>query len=372
MLFNFEEFFKLSNKVMGEIKMSIYFINILLLIFWAIILFWKGTSKLKKAIFITIATFQWILISGLRHISIGADTLNYYNIFNSIKDISWTELFDNLYKINFSKAEGRDPGYDIFEKTVQIFTHDYQMFLIIIAVIFTFSIGYFIYKNSSEPFFSFLIYSCLFYAFFALTGHRQTLATALVVFIGYELIKKRKLIPFILIVLVASTIHKSAILFFPFYFLSNIKLTKKYLISLLTVGILLLLMGNSLYAPLANFLGYENYLDTYIGGTETFTFMMVIITLISLWRRKKMIQNNKQSIHFLNAVIIATLLSILTLDNQSFMRIQQYYSLFIMLIIPEIINTFEKKEKIFIYYGSAVLLILLFARNNPQYMFFWQ
>ena len=63
---------------------------------------------------------------------------------------------------------------------------------------------------------SWVVYSTLFYSFFAITGHRQTIATGIVVWGGLECIRKRKLIPFLLLTFVAYTIHASAICVLPF------------------------------------------------------------------------------------------------------------------------------------------------------------
>ena len=64
--------------------------------------------------------------------------------------------------------------------------------IIVAAIVFA-SLGYFIYKNSDDPAFSYVLFSALFYSFYAITGTRQALATALVVFVGFEFIKRKGL-----------------------------------------------------------------------------------------------------------------------------------------------------------------------------------
>lgn len=57
--------------------MSVYLFNIFLNIIFASALLYKGednSEKRNKKIYITLASLQWILISGLRHVSVGADT----------------------------------------------------------------------------------------------------------------------------------------------------------------------------------------------------------------------------------------------------------------------------------------------------------
>lgn len=351
-----------------------FYINIGLLILWAIVILNNKKIKDRNRIFVYFAAIQWILISGLRHITIGGrDVYISYNYsFERAINTRWIDAGKRFVDSIFYGSGVKDPGYMIFEKIIGVFTSNYQIYLFVVAIVFMIPFGIFVYRNSKEPFMSFLIYSTLFYSFFSLTGFRQTIATALVVLWGYELIKKRNLLGFIALTVIAFTIHKSAIVFFPFYFLAQKKLTKKYLIIICLVAIVLFVFGNRLYSPIATVLGYEYMLENEIGGTQTFALMMVLVSCVGFWRMKQILKNNPQSHHFFNATIIALIFSLLAIENQSFMRIQQYYSIFIVLLIPEIIKSFNSKERIMVYYVSISVLMFLFLKNDPKYLFFWQ
>lgn len=350
-----------------------YFINIFLLIAFAIIISNNRDLKNRNKLFVVFATLNWIVLSGLRHISIGADTLAYFNSYNRTLWTSWDDLFNNFVEIIIHGSEelGKDPGYYLFVKITQLVTHNYQIFLVIIALIFTVPLGLWIYRNSKNPFISFLIYSVLFYSFFSITGLRQTIATSIVVLIGYKYIKERRLLPFILLTFIGFTIHKSALVFFPFYFLANKKVTKKYLITILAIFPLAIFFR----APLALFFqdvsGYKY--GIYEGaGTFNFTTLLLLLTIVGIWKSKTILANNPQALHFFNALIMSVLLTPLTWVNPSAMRVVQYYSIFLMLLVPEIINSFKKEERPIIYFIVIALLVILLLRSNPQYMFFWE
>ncbi len=49
------------------------------------------------------------------------------------------------------------------------------------------------------------------------------------------------------------------------------------------------------------------------------------------------------------------------------MRAVQYYSLFLMFLVPEVFQAFKPSEKNLVYYAGIGLLVLLLVRNNPQY-----
>lgn len=358
---------------MSSLFLNTYFMNILTIILLASIMTNNKNVEIRNKIFVFFATINWILISGLRHISIGSDTIAYYDLYVRTLSTKWEELFNNFIAVVIYGSDefGKDPGYYLFVKTTQLLTHNYQVFLIIIALIFTVPLGVWIYRNSKNPFISFLIYSVLFYSFFSITGIRQTIATSIIVFIGYKYIKERRLLPFILLTFIAFTIHKSALVFFPFYFLANKKVTKKYLITMLSLFPLLMFFRVPLALFFQDISGYEY--GIYEGaGTMNFTILLILVALVGLWKSKIILTNNPQSTHFFNALIISVLTTPLTWVNPSAMRVVQYYSIFLLLLVPDIINSFKKDERPIVYFVVIGLLVALLLRSNPQYIFFWQ
>jgi len=336
-------------------------------------LFLKDSSPKNNKIFCILASCNWILLSGLRHLTIGADTIKYGYYFEQAKKISWGTLWKDGVNIFIHGTMGKDPGYIVFQKLLQFFTGSYRVYLILIAVIFTLSLGIWIYKNSRDSFVSFLIYSCLFYSFFSITGTRQTVATALVVFVGYNFIKERNFRIFLLLILIAMTIHFSAICYLPFYFIANKEITNKYLVLYGTAFFGVFIFKEQIYRLGTKLIGYDQYLPyKETGTTWTFSFFLLALTVVTLLKRNEILKNNARAKHFINALFIAALLVPFTFVNPAAMRVIQYYSLSIMLLVPEIISSFQKKERIFVYFVACSTLIVLLIRNNPTYIFFWQ
>src|SRR5690606_17502357 len=143
-----------------------------------------------------------------------------------------SEIFQSL-KAYYQLGIGKDPGYLVVQKIFLLFSQDYQVYLFFIAIVFFSALGSFIYKNTTktaDAIFAFVLYSTLFYSMFSITGIRQTIATAMALF-GYELIKKRKLIPFLILIFLASTIHKSVLIFVLLYFIRSKRVVKYLLFS---------------------------------------------------------------------------------------------------------------------------------------------
>ena len=362
--------------------MILYIINILLILLaWALPASnnaGHGSSEeieRKKAKWTCIVgAVNWILLSGLRAYSVGADTEGYYRSFQNANSVPWQTLWDRFFAKYFTMADipYKDVGYSIIEKLFRNITDNYTVWLIFIAVVFTVPMAIYIYKYSKNACVSWILYSTLFYSFFAITGHRQTIATAIVVWGGFELIRRRKLIPFLLLVAVGYTIHASVCCMIPFYWLSQIKVTQKRLWGYLAVIAASFALRNQLLAFLQAIVGYEGY-KQYIGATAgafMFLLMAMVIYVAGFWRRISLSDNPVLNMS-INALMIAAFFAPLLLINPSMMRVVQYYSIFMLFIIPDLSLVFDKKSQNLFLLIVSIIMITLLLLQMPQYSFFF-
>jgi hypothetical protein len=341
----------------------------------------KGKNQFRiinkyRRIFIIVISVILILQSGLRHWSVGADTLNYYDAFKRVEWLSWKEIFIS-FKQYYQFGIGKDPGYTFFEKIVQIFTNDYQHFLLLIAIIFFSAFGNFLYKNTTritDAIVAFTIYLVLFYSFFSITGHRQTIATAAALF-SFELVKKRKLFKFLFLILLVSTIHKSVFIFLPVYFLPKIKNVKFFYVAVLVLFPLIFSFRVPISLYFQSISGYD-YGIYEQAGTPVFTLLMILIVVFAFIRYKQVIKINPDSKIFYLAIAIALFFTPLTWVNPSAMRIVQYFSIFMLVLIPEVVHSFiliSKKDRNLIFFLLITVLIVIYIKSGGiEYKFFWQ
>lgn len=360
--------------------MIVYVINIALILLWGFLLISINPTKQKKALFCVIASFQWALISGLRHFSVGNDTMGYVRNFIRTGTRSWKTVLTAFVDVYFrgreaeSSAENnlyKDPGYLVFQKLMHIFTDDPQVYLLLVAAILFAALAYFIYKNSEDPVFSYILFSSLFYSFFAITGIRQSLATALVVFIGYEFIKQNKLWKFAIVALIGFTLHKSVLVFILFYWISKIKVTWKYILALICAVAAGLAIGAPFILKAAELFGYEQE-ELFQADTTTYTAAIAVIGVVMIVFSKSIQRQGKYKNIEINATLIAVALTFFTSISQGVMRVQQYYSLFLMLSIPSLLQCFQKRVRVILRVAAVLLFVVYLLMNNPQYRFFWQ
>lgn len=362
----------------------IYYINVFLEIVFGIFILYgineesdffqqKVMSYNRKKVYCIFAGILWILISGLRGLEIGADTYAYFTSYNAIKNESLFKLWNNIYQRYILHQDIQDPGYDFFVKLTQYVTDNYQIFLIIVAVVFMVPFTIWIAKESKNPIISFVLYSSLFFAFFSITGIRQTIATALVVLVGDWLIKEKKIVFFIIVCLIASTIHYSALVFLPFYFMSKIPVNRKTIFGWSIIFILAIIFRYQLKMIFIDMSGYTDYAETYAGaGTPTFTILLFLLFILSILSYKRD-QDLKEYNRFYVALYMAIFFLPLTWLNPSAMRIVQYFSIYLVVLVPEMIESvFDNRSKKNVTVIVIIVLVALLIKNQPSYCFFWQ
>lgn len=363
----------------------IIYIFIIILIVVLGLAFYSGTyskaNKIKaKTTYIFIICSVMLLISGLRNVAVGEDTYAYFLTFNEVKNTSWSQTLNEISDY-YSSGLGKDPGYTLFQKILQIISTDYTVYLLIVSSIFHLSLAKFINDNTaklSDATIALLIYFVLFFSVFSITALRQSIALAITMHC-YKYVKEKRLLPFLFFILMGSMIHRSILVFIPFYFLCQIKYTK-YLFSLvLLLFPLFLWQKATLSAYLISLGGYEEYEAFDGAGTYVFTGIFIFISLIALVRRKYILKKDMQFKNYYNAFSIALVLLPLSWVHPALLRITMYFSIFMLLFIPEILRTFDTTSVKFrrgLMVGATVLLIGLFLqsayRKNLEYKFYWE
>ena len=329
---------------------------------------------------IFVSSLLLILQSGLRNVAVGPDTYAYVRNFQSVMNTSWSDIFHNFTAV-YVDGEGKDPGYYFLVKLFSSLLPSYRLFLIFIAIVFFTSLFSFIRNYISSKIgvlLALIAYFAIFYSFFSVTGCRQTLATALCLF-SIPSIRKQNLFKFILFIAVAFTIHKSSLLFFPFYFISQVKKPSRiYFIALLCMPFLIK-VSNTYAMQLVVLSGSDNYMMYVDEGTSKATVFILFYLLIStclLFVQKDVITNKPEARLIYNAIYIAIFLLPLTYSSAALMRVVQYYSLFIIVGISYLADPSIR------YKGGMLIKIILslnvmaliykILTSGEQYKFFWQ
>ena len=327
----------------------------------------------KNRLYLFVSGVILVLLTGLRSYTVGADTDNYLASFETVKDSDFIQL---VMRIRTSmNIETRDPFYDVFVKVFQtVISADYRMYMFFIGIAFTVPLLIWIYRYSTDYRLSLLVYICMFFSFYGTTGYRQTLATAIIVLIGDKYIRNKKIVPFAILTVIAFLFHRSALVFFPFYFLSRIRITKRFILSVFVFEVIAFIFKNQLSDFFKYISGYgEMYTGQYEGaGTWTLTTALIAILFFTMLFKTQIMSNDEYSQMNINAVVLAIVFLPLTFVNPSALRVVMYFELYLVFHMKSLIYGFTEKSRPFAYAAICLLLILLCVKSGVNYSFMWQ
>lgn len=172
--------------------------------------------KKGRKYFLFIIGCLMILLLTFRGITVGSDTITYYNIFN------WTSSI-NLFEAQQSNIEY---GYLLLNRFIHFVNGNFTLLLFVISLITIFGILQFIYNFSDNIFMSIIVFVGFTYYFMAFNISRQFLAIGIDLIASTYLIRGKKW-KSLLLIIIAGLMHNAGYLYLILWILIDIKVTKK-------------------------------------------------------------------------------------------------------------------------------------------------
>ena len=165
---------------------------------------------------------------------------------------------------------------------------------------------------------------------------------------------------------------KSSLVFIVYYFVANISITPLYFAIMVIVATVIALLGQQLYGPVALALGFtEEHLSYDGGGAETYATVLILLCIVAFGFYPWINKQRRDAKNIYNLLFLTVITTLLVYQQQGFMRIQQYFSLIIMIVVPEIIQAIERRYRVFAYIFVVVFLMAYFLRLDLKYSFFF-
>lgn len=317
----------------------------------------QNTIEYRYRLFWAIIMFlPLIYIAGMRT-NIG-DTYAYIKMFNSYPS--------SINEFNgFIQESTKDKGFVAFSILIkQIFGADYRNYFIIIAIIS--GVATLIpYKNNSCNYLVsiFLFLASTDFMSWMLNGMRQYLVASLL-FLCMGLIVKKKYILFIIITVILSTFHQSALIMIPIVFIVQGDAWNKKMIIFLLI-IMCVVIGINEFTDILDeaLIGtsYDGVVSQFTqdDGTNIVRILVYSVpTIIAFIYRKKIKENSNKMINIcINMSIVSMGFYIVSKFTSGIYigRIPIYFSLYNYILLPwEIELLFEKKIKRIVYYCMMI------------------
>lgn len=296
-----------------------------------------------------IMTFSVIIFfAGLR--SYVGDTAAYIKMFNEYP------LLSDAYDVIFDET-AREPGFRLFSILIKTYISvEPNIWLFIIATISGICIVYTLYKYSSNYGMSIFLFmtSCQFSWMF--NGMRQFLVAS-IMFACTDFILKKKPVPYIAIALIMSTIHLSALILVPIYFLvQGEPWDRKTIIFVICIVLAIVFTEKftSILDTVVESTDYatsmEEFKDT-DDGANPIRIVVESVPVILAFIYRERIKNKLTPILKLSinmSLVASGLYMISKIARSGIMlgRLPIYFSMYNLILLPWLINNiFEKNEK---------------------------
>jgi transmembrane protein EpsG len=290
-----------------------------------------------------------VLISGLRS-NIG-DTYFYKHSFET-NDYTW----------EFIKSQ-KEIGFGLLQMVLKRYSSDPQILIFTTAIITNILIILVLYKYSRMFELSTYVYITGGLFLVTMNGMRECLAAA-IIFTATKFLIEGSWKRYMLVVLLASTFHESALVLIPIYFMVRSKAWSKTTFVLLSFSILIVLGFDKFSAVLFSAIkdtDFGHYQSFNEGGANIFRVAVDGVPIaIAYFGRDKLRRIFPESDYIVNMSIIGFVFMIISTQNWIFARFSIYFSLYQLILISWIIKLFCEKDQRLVYYVLLICYLLYY------------
>lgn len=294
-----------------------------------------------------------VLVSGLRK-NIG-DTY-FYMYSYTLKDFNWGDIDFN-----------GDFGFDILQMFLQDLSRDPQLLVFSTALITNALIIIVLYKYARVFELSLYVYITSGMYLTSMNGIRQFLASA-IIFTATKYLLDGNWKKYMLVVLLAATIHKSALILIPIYFIVRRKSWSKETYILLFVAVFIVIgfsqFSGALFSALED-TQYGHYQNFSEGGANILRVVVNAVPLVFAYLgREKFTKIFPHNDYFVNMSILNLVFMIISTQNWIFARFSIYFGLYNLILISWVVKLFSDKDQRFIYYGILVCYFIYYFYDS--------
>lgn len=307
------------------------------------------TQRQKKWIFILGCLGLWLFV-GLRSDTTGVDTIGYMRRFQNIAETAWEDI---------PLTTDRDYGFYYFTKLIRCITDSGIAFKLITAFISLIGVFDLCWRNTKRPVLALYFYVTIGNLLFILTGMRQAMAMGICL-ISVRFIQKRKIIPFVILVMLAAQFHHSAYIFLPMYFLGVRRVDTKNMLITMAVTIAAYFSYEKLLMIANEVLDYNYGVEKIDNGGIFFAILIIILGLALVTKTRWMKEVKERVV--MNTGVICVVVWIFRLIGRTAERPSMYFLNAIPVIFSESVDSVENGEiRVFVEIGAVVLTFAFFA-----------
>lgn len=266
-----------------------------------------------------------------------------------------------IWTSKFQEGDFNEFGFTVFANIASFLFQGRNGAVTILSAIITVALFVFtIAKRSDNLTVSMLLF--IFVGCFTglFNGVRQYLATA-ILFSGFHFVQEKKFAKWLLVVLLASTFHSTAILMVFIYFACNVKSNGITILIYCAIAFILLYFYENIF-ELINFIKQEDVnFDTAYANRQVNIFRVLVqcvpLVMIPIVGANKINEDNETRVLF-NVCLLNAALAIASMNSVYLARINIYTLCFQILMYPKVLKKASQTNKIVF---TTLLLTFYFA-----------
>lgn len=330
-----------------------------LLLFLPILVSLLCINKKNKKLPITIFFIIFVGMLIFRSIKCGIDLTNYYVIYKNDSQMTLQRILE-IYSL---KGE---VGYHLFNYLMSKMNVGFQTYIGIIAVFSTIPLYLLYRRDSDNAILTLLLFVTVspFNMFFS--GLRQVMAISIMI-IGFRYVKEKKIIPFVITIILAMQFHNTAVITFLLYPIYHANISKKWLIIVIPLMFILFIFRENIFNIVLHYsnMAYQERYG-YIQSTGAYSILILLI-LFAVYSyiipdEKKF---DRETIGLRNILLLCICIQMFASINNVIMRLNYYFLMFIPILIPKLIKTAKTNYKSIAQFSNIVLVVFFL------FYFYW-
>ncbi|MDM1556710.1 EpsG family protein [Chryseobacterium indologenes] len=269
--------------------------------------------------------------------------------------------FSDVISPDYFLLQTTEKGYVFLMSIFRFLNTDFNTFFIFLGLFCTLGLFFVFRQYSKFPYLILTIFLAKGYLYYFFTAQRQILAMV-VCWIALKAAIERKLIPFLLLIVLASFFHTSALAFVIVYPIITLKLTNKKVIILLAGAILIgvFKIGILLGTVISGYLPFgadklTGYLEGETTGVNILNFIeMIPILFIILHFRKKLEGKVSHFNALFNIYLVFVLITFAFYDFVFIARLKGYFLIGYIVILSTLCYIPQVKR-----IGIGIVFLLL-------------
>jgi len=288
-------------------------------------------SRRNDIILIAVLSVAMFFMSILRATTVGIDYVMYMDYFWKVCDGGLPYVF------SLENPYWREIGYSLLEYVISLFGSTPLIYSTGVALVCLSLNAVFVYKYSPSVWLSMFIFIAFGFFGYTLCTIRHQIAIAIFMF-ALPYLQQKRFVPYLLIVLLTATFHKSMLIWIPVYFLAQLAMDWRTYTFYGVCLVLYFLFSEQVLSVVTQYV-YTQYQvgSYYMQGRDVATAVIpVVFFAVVLLMQKPLLARNPKNLPLMNLSMYCACLFLMTLKHFVFQRFALVLLPVSMLLLPEI------------------------------------